>query len=73
VLRALCERLSGGPVGLTALAIAVGEEPETVETVAEPFLVREGLMVRTPRGRTATAAAYEHLGIEQRHPEGLWP
>ena len=50
VLRALCDRFGGGPVGLTTLAVAVGEEPETVETVAEPFLVREGLMGRTPRG-----------------------
>ncbi|HLS50361.1 MAG TPA: Holliday junction branch migration DNA helicase RuvB [Actinomycetaceae bacterium] len=72
VLRALCQRFSGGPVGLTTLAIAVGEEPETVETVAEPFLVREGLMLRTPRGRTATPAAYDHLGIEQPQPKGLW-
>jgi Holliday junction DNA helicase RuvB len=52
-------------VGLTTLAVTVGEEPETVETVAEPFLVREGLVVRTPRGRMATAAAYEHLGLER--------
>lgn len=63
VLSALCERFAGGPVGLTTLAVAVGEEPETVETVAEPFLVREGLMGRTPRGRVATARAYAHLGL----------
>ncbi|MDO8107819.1 Holliday junction branch migration DNA helicase RuvB [Isoptericola sp. b441] len=63
VLGALCERFGGGPVGLTTLAVAVGEEPETVETVAEPFLVREGLMGRTPRGRVATPRAYEHLGL----------
>lgn len=63
VLRALCERFAGGPVGLTTLAVAVGEEPETVETVAEPFLVREGLMGRTPRGRVATARAWQHLGL----------
>ena len=63
VLRALCARFGGGPVGLTTLAVAVGEEPETVETVAEPFLVREGLMGRTPRGRVATARAWEHLGM----------
>ena len=44
--------------------MSVGEEPETVETVAEPYLVREGLVVRTPRGRAATAAAYEHLGLD---------
>lgn len=64
VLTALCARFGGGPVGLTTLAVSVGEEAETVETVAEPYLVREGLMVRTPRGRAATAAAYTHLGLE---------
>ncbi len=64
VLQALCARFNGGPVGLTTLAVSVGEEPETVETVAEPYLVREGLVVRTPRGRAATAAAYEHLGLD---------
>ncbi len=53
VLEALCIRFGGGPVGLSTLAVAVGEEPETVETVAEPFLVREGLLGRTPRGRVA--------------------
>ncbi len=63
VLRALCVRFGGGPVGLTTLAVAVGEEPETVETVAEPFLVREGLLGRTPRGRVATTRAWEHLGL----------
>ena len=63
-LTALCTRFGGGPVGLTTLAVSVGEEAETVETVAEPYLVREGLMVRTPRGRAATAAAYTHLGLE---------
>jgi Holliday junction DNA helicase RuvB len=68
VLRALCERFGGGPVGLTTLAVSVGEEPETVETVAEPFLVREGLITRTPRGRVATRAAYDHLGL--RPPAG---
>ncbi len=68
VLRALCERFGGGPVGLTTLAVSVGEEPETVETVAEPFLVREGLVTRTPRGRVATRAAYDHLGL--RPPAG---
>ncbi|MEV6979626.1 Holliday junction DNA helicase RuvB C-terminal domain-containing protein, partial [Kitasatospora sp. NPDC093806] len=51
------------PVGLSTLAVAVGEEAETVEEVAEPFLVREGLLARTPRGRIATAAAWQHLGL----------
>lgn len=63
VLEALCTRFAGGPVGLTTLAVSVGEEPETVETVAEPYLVREGLVVRTPRGRAATPTAYTHLGL----------
>ena len=62
VLEALCHRFDGGPVGLTTLAVAVGEEADTVETVAEPYLVREGFIVRTPRGRAATTAAWEHLG-----------
>jgi Holliday junction DNA helicase RuvB len=62
VLRSLVDLFSGGPVGLSTLAVAVGEEAETVEEVAEPFLVREGLLRRTPRGRVATAAAWRHLG-----------
>ena len=63
VLKALCTKFGGGPVGLSTLAIAVGEETETVETVAEPYLVREGLMGRTPRGRIAMPGAWEHLGL----------
>lgn len=63
VLDTLCRRFSGGPVGLATLAVSVGEETETVETVVEPFLVREGLLVRTPRGRAATQAAWVHLGL----------
>ncbi|MGB8021241.1 MAG: Holliday junction branch migration DNA helicase RuvB [Candidatus Nanopelagicales bacterium] len=63
VLDALLRTFRGGPVGLSTLAVAVGEEPETVETVAEPFLVRAGLLFRTPRGRMATEAAWRHLGI----------
>jgi holliday junction DNA helicase RuvB len=63
VLDALCRSFGGGPVGLSTLAVAVGEERETVEDVAEPFLVRLGLLARTPRGRVATAAAWEHLGL----------
>ena len=62
VLVALVERFNGGPVGLSTLAIAVGEEVETVESVAEPFLVRNGLIARTPRGRVATAAGFAHIG-----------
>jgi Holliday junction DNA helicase RuvB len=63
VLTALVRKFGGGPVGLSTIAVAVGEEAETVEVVAEPFLVRAGLMARTPRGRVATPAAWEHLGL----------
>jgi holliday junction DNA helicase RuvB len=63
VLHALLKLFGGGPVGLSTLAVAVGEESETVEEVAEPFLVREGLLARTPRGRIATAAAWAHFGL----------
>ncbi|TDO48525.1 Holliday junction DNA helicase subunit RuvB [Kribbella sp. VKM Ac-2527] len=63
VLDALCRRFGGGPVGLSTLAVAVGEERETVEEVAEPFLVRSGYLARTPRGRVATPAAWRHLGL----------
>ena len=63
VLDALCRRFSGGPVGLGTLAVAVGEERETVEEVAEPFLVHAGLLARTPRGRVATPGAWHHLGL----------
>ncbi|WP_433048411.1 Holliday junction branch migration DNA helicase RuvB [Dactylosporangium sp. CS-033363] len=62
VLMALL-RHGGGPVGLSTLAVAVGEQPDTVEEVCEPFLLRSGLMARTPRGRIATAGAWQHLGI----------
>jgi Holliday junction DNA helicase RuvB len=64
VLKALIERFDGGPVGVSTLAIAVGEEIETIEAVAEPFLVRTGLMARTSRGRVATAMGFSHLGHE---------
>ncbi|MCI6573580.1 MAG: Holliday junction branch migration DNA helicase RuvB [Actinomycetaceae bacterium] len=63
VIRAIITRFGGGPVGLTTLAVSVGEEPETVETVSEPYLVREGFLVRTPRGRMATPLAFQHLGL----------
>ena len=63
VLEALVRRFGGGPVGVSTLAVAVGEEPQTVEEVAEPFLVRAGLLARTPRGRVATPAAWAHLGV----------
>ncbi|MFI9595169.1 Holliday junction branch migration DNA helicase RuvB [Nonomuraea sp. NPDC052265] len=63
VLGVLLRKFGGGPVGLSTLAVAVGEEPETVEVVAEPFLVRQGLLARTPRGRVATASAWTHMGM----------
>jgi Holliday junction DNA helicase RuvB len=63
VVEVICKRFGGGPVGLSTLAISVGEEAETVEEVAEPFLVRLGFLMRTPRGRVATDAAWRHLGL----------
>ncbi|MGH3359117.1 MAG: Holliday junction branch migration DNA helicase RuvB [Nocardioidaceae bacterium] len=65
LLDALCRNFKGGPVGVSTLAVAVAEERETVEEVAEPFLVRIGFLARTPRGRVATAAAWSHLGLNQ--------
>ncbi len=63
VLDAICRKFGGGPVGLSTLAIAVAEETETVEEVAEPFLVRLGFLMRTPRGRVATPGGWRHLGL----------
>ena len=63
ILEATCLRFRGGPVGLSTLAVAVGEEPETVEDVYEPFLLQLGMLMRTPRGRVATPLAWEHLGL----------
>src|SRR3954451_4988185 len=73
VLEALVRRFNGGPVGLSTLAVAVSEEPETVEEVAEPFLVRTGLIQRTPRGRVATPAAWAHLGLRPPGPVDVLP
>jgi len=73
VLEALVRRFNGGPVGLSTLAVAVSEEPETVEEVAEPFLVRTGLIQRTPRGRVATPAAWSHLGLRPPGPVDVLP
>jgi Holliday junction DNA helicase RuvB len=64
ILEVICAKFGGGPVGLSTLAVAVGEEPETIEDVYEPYLLREGLIKRTPRGRAATEAAFTHLGLE---------
>ena len=63
ILSALCVTFAGQPVGLGTLAISVAEEPETVEDVYEPFLLKQGLLRRTPRGRVATPAAFAHLGL----------
>ncbi|MCU1601992.1 MAG: Holliday junction helicase RuvB [Frankiales bacterium] len=73
VLEALVRRFNGGPVGLSTLAVAVSEEPETVEEVCEPFLVRSGLVARTPRGRVATPAAWRHLGLRPPGPVDVLP
>ena len=64
LLETLIKRFNGGPVGITTLAMAIGEEAETIESLAEPFLVRMGLLARTPRGRVATAAGWTHLGLK---------
>ncbi|MHB8658671.1 MAG: Holliday junction branch migration DNA helicase RuvB [Solirubrobacteraceae bacterium] len=64
ILRAICEKFAGGPVGLSTLAVAVGEEQDTIEDVYEPYLLQCGLIERTPRGRAATRRAYAHLGLE---------
>ena len=64
VLNAIVRQFNGGPVGLNNLSAMVGEEAETVETVCEPYLVREGFLIRTPKGRLATAKAWEHLGLK---------
>ena len=64
VLDAVVRRFGGGPVGLSTLSVVVGEESETVEVVAEPYLVRNGFLLRTPRGRVATPLAWEHLGLK---------
>jgi Holliday junction DNA helicase RuvB len=71
ILTLLCDQFATQPVGLTTLAHACGEEPFTIEDAYEPYLLRSGLMVRTPRGRIATDRAYEHLGIERRHGLGI--
>jgi Holliday junction DNA helicase RuvB len=71
ILRAICEKFSGGPVGLSTLAVSVGEEQDTIEDVYEPYLLQRGLIERTPRGRAATRRAFEHLGLEPPGPQAL--
>jgi Holliday junction DNA helicase RuvB len=63
VLRVVVEKFGGGPVGLSTLASALGEEPDTIEDVVEPYLMQLGFLKRTPRGRVATERAFQHLGI----------
>jgi len=63
ILNAICQQFAGGPVGLSTVAISVGEQPETVEDMYEPFLIQQGLLARTPRGRIAMPAAYAHMGL----------
>ena len=65
ILTAMCSQFNGGPVGLSTVAISVGEQPDTVEDVYEPFLIQRGMIARTPRGRVAMPAAYQHLGLAQ--------
>jgi holliday junction DNA helicase RuvB len=71
ILRSICEKFSGGPVGLSTLAVSVGEEQDTIEDVYEPYLLQRGLIERTPRGRAATRRAFEHLGLEPPSPLSL--
>jgi Holliday junction DNA helicase RuvB len=73
ILAALCRTFAGRPVGLGTLAVAVGEAPETVEDVYEPFLLQCGLLERTPRGRVATPAAFDHLGLHDQTRPGEAP
>jgi len=68
ILRTICEKFGGGPVGLSTLAAAVGEEQDTVEDVYEPYLLQRALLERTPRGRVATSHAFEHLGMQAPGP-----
>jgi holliday junction DNA helicase RuvB len=71
ILRAICQKFDGGPVGLSTLAVAVGEEQDTIEDVYEPYLLQRGLIERTPRGRAATSRAYAHLGLDAPGPARL--
>jgi Holliday junction DNA helicase RuvB len=70
ILLAIIEKFGGGPVGLDTLAAAVGEERDTIEDVYEPYLIKEGFLARTPKGRVATEHAFGHFGLPQRAPQG---
>jgi holliday junction DNA helicase RuvB len=63
LLQAVLEKFGGGPVGLDNLAAAIGEERDTIEDVLEPYLIQQGYLMRTPRGRVATSLAYQHFGL----------
>jgi holliday junction DNA helicase RuvB len=69
LLELMATKFAGGPVGLSTLAVAIGEEPDTIEDVFEPYLLQQGLIKRTPRGRVLTERAYQHLGLPV--PEGM--
>ena len=71
ILRAICDKFGGGPVGLSTLAVVVGEEQDTIEDVYEPYLLQRGLIQRTPRGRAATKRAFAHLGLDHPGPLAL--
>jgi Holliday junction DNA helicase RuvB len=64
LLQAVLEKFGGGPVGLDNLAAAIGEERDTIEDVLEPYLIQQGFLMRTPRGRVATSSAYQHFGLQ---------
>ena len=70
ILTTIIEKFKGGPVGLTTIATAVSESPETIEEVYEPFLIQQGFIMRTPRGREVTEAAYKHLGKQKGPSQG---
>ena len=72
VMNIILTRFDGGPVGLNTLAVSVGEEAETIESVVEPFLVRIGLLTRTPRGRVATREAWQHFGLTKGRSDSLF-
>jgi Holliday junction DNA helicase RuvB len=75
LLLAVVEKFGGGPVGIDNLAAAIGEERDTIEDVLEPFLIQQGYLQRTPRGRMATASTYRHFGLAVPQPSGsaeLW-
>ena len=70
ILSAIIDKFAGGPVGITTIATAVGEQGGTIEEVYEPFLIQEGYLMRTPRGRQATEKAYKHLGKKPTSRQG---